>query len=64
MESGLKLAAQIALRPPKSGEFVVPHGLSALPKVVILQSTNGGPIWWQTPLRFDEKNLYLIALSM
>jgi hypothetical protein len=61
-EPGLKLVARIPLQAPtEGGRFVVPHGLPYEPKVVILQETSGGPIWWQNPLRFDATNLYLIG---
>jgi hypothetical protein len=59
----LKLAAQIPLRPRTTdqGKFAIPHGLSSTPKIVIIQMTSAGLIWWQDPVRFDEKNLYLVT---
>lgn len=43
------------------GDFTVAHGLGITPRLVLLQPTSGGAIWFQPALRYDETNLYLTA---
>ena len=51
---------EIALAPSAPGNFTVAHGLGSTPKVVLIQMTSGGQIWFQTA-RYDSINLYLVA---
>jgi hypothetical protein len=52
----------VALAPGAPGNFTVPHGLLAMPKLVIVRMSGatGGKIWLQLP-SFDGTNLFLTA---
>jgi hypothetical protein len=52
--------ATVALAPSGPGNFTVAHGLSAAPKIVLIQMTSGGAIWLQ-PAGFDGTNIYATA---
>ena len=54
-------SAEVALTPSDPGDFTVAHGLASTPSAVLIQMTSGGLIWFQTPLRYDDTNLYLVA---
>lgn len=51
---------EIALAPGAPGTFTVAHGLGVIPRVVLIQMTSGGTIWFQST-RYDATNLYLVA---
>jgi hypothetical protein len=59
--SGLPTPIEIALAPGAPGNFSVAHGLGATPKLVLVQMTSGGAIWFQPATRYDATNLYLVA---
>ena len=42
------------------GNFTVPHGLGATPKLVMVQMTSDGEVWFQ-PASYDATNIYLTA---
>lgn len=52
---------EIALAPSGAGNFTVAHGLGRIPTVALIQMTSNGLIWFQTPTRYDDTNLYLVA---
>ena len=58
--SGLPTPLEIALSPGAGGNFQVAHGLGSKPKVVLLQMTSSGAIWFQTA-RYDATYIYLVA---
>lgn len=58
--STLAAPLEIALAPSSPGNFKVAHGLSSKPKVVLLQMTSGGQIWFQAT-RYDATYIYLVA---
>lgn len=58
----VRLAAptEIALSPSSPGNFTIAHGLGAAPRLVLIQMTSGGAIWFQST-RYDATNIYLVA---
>jgi hypothetical protein len=55
--------ASIALAPGAGGNFSVPHGLGAIPKLIIVRMSSGGNIWLQIAgaISADITNLFLTA---
>lgn len=51
---------EIGLAPSAPGNFTVAHGLGNTPKLVLIQMTSGGSIYFQTT-RYDATNIYLTA---
>ena len=58
---GLAFPTEIALAPSVFGDFTVAHGLGSTPRLVLIQMTSAGFIWFQSPTRYDATNLYLTA---
>ena len=54
-------ATEVALAPNGPGNFTVAHGLGRIPQFALVQMTSGGLIWFQTPTRYDDTNLYLVS---
>ncbi|MBZ5561701.1 MAG: hypothetical protein LAP13_04710 [Acidobacteriia bacterium] len=56
---------EIGATPVAPGNFIVPHGLGAVPFGAIICMTSGGAVWFQTngdgSLKWDDTNLYLVA---
>jgi hypothetical protein len=57
---GLRLLAEVPLHPSGGGNFSVPHGLSSVPKLVIIRQTSAGFMWFQSP-HVDAENVHLVA---
>jgi len=58
--SGLPFPTEINLAPGADGNFSVAHGLGATPRLVLIQMTSGGAIWFQST-RYDATNINLVA---
>ena len=58
---GLAFPTEISLAPSVPGDFTVAHGLGATPRLVLIQMTSAGFIWFQSPTRYDSTLLYLTA---
>ena len=52
---------QVAFTTTASGPFTLPHNLGTVPGSVIFEFTSGGAVWFQTTLKYDATNLYLVA---
>jgi len=52
---------QVAFTTTAPGNFTLPHNLGVIPGSVIFEFTTGGSVWFQSPLKWDANNLYLIA---
>ena len=52
---------QVAFTTATSGNFTLPHNLGVTPGSVIFELTSSGAIWFQSPLKYDANNLYLVA---
>ncbi|MGH3429167.1 MAG: phage tail protein, partial [Mycobacteriales bacterium] len=46
---------------PAGGMLTIPHSLGTTPKLVLIQMTSDGNVWFQTPLRYDASNIYVVA---
>lgn len=53
--------SQIAFTTSAPGPFTLPHNLGVVPGSAIFEFTSGGTVWFQSALKYDATNLYLIA---
>ena len=59
-EAATKIATVI-LDPAAFGNFTKQHDLGVVPKAVLIEMTSGGIIWFQTPTKYDDDELFLVA---
>ena len=57
----LMTQAQVAFTTTAPNLFTLPHNLGVVPGSVIFEFTTGGSVWFQTPIKYDANNLYLVA---
>jgi hypothetical protein len=54
-------STQVAFTTTAPLNFTLPHNLGVVPGSVIFELTSGGAVWFQSPLKYDAQNLYLVA---